>query len=387
MQDALYILASGRARAVQQGDDGEEVPLHVLEPGDAFGERGLLAEGPRTATVRASSEVDSAATRPVDLPGPRPQLPGHPRVVRAPRPSDGPRELPPALLRLRVAPSEALALMLRELRTIEVRKGEAVVREGQPPGSMYIVEDGKLRAYKKIGRRNTRRRVPPQGRLLRRGLDAEARATRGDGRSRHGRPAARARREDVHEAAEDRPGVPGADPSARRAVRLPDDGERPARLRGGDPPGGGERARVRDDEARVRGSSRSRTNSRRRSTRARSPSRRGASAASRSCTSSTRWTAAPRASRWSRATSDVPSTSATSARRSASAPTARACSASPRGPSRSAWPRARSKRRRAVWTTCRSPPSRTSTATTGSSSTTSTGAACASPIPRSASGA
>ena len=204
-------------------------------------------------------------------------------------------------------PSEALALMLRELRTDRRAQGRSVVREGQPPGSMYIVEDGKLRAYKKVGRRNTRRRVPPQGRLLRRGLDAEARATRGDGRSRHGRPAARARREDVHEAAEDRPGVPGADrqrvaqydyrttanvpldfaeeilpaaASARESVTTKRASEE--RTGRGRTPGGDRRGPVRQAVA-------------------------GASAASRSCTSSTRWTAAPRASRWSRATSDVPS--------------------------------------------------------------------------------
>jgi ABC-type bacteriocin/lantibiotic exporter with double-glycine peptidase domain/CRP-like cAMP-binding protein len=152
---ALYILASGRARAVQQGDDGEEVPLHVLEPGDAFGERGLLAEAPRTATVRASSEVTAlrldrsifqALVR--SYPGIRESFELHVRRMDLEN-----------FLRHYSAfaslPSEALALMLRELRTIEVRKGEAVVREGQPPGSMYIVEDGKLRAYKKIGRRNT----------------------------------------------------------------------------------------------------------------------------------------------------------------------------------------------------------------------------------------
>jgi ATP-binding cassette subfamily B protein len=150
---ALYVLASGRARAVQQGDDGEEVPLHVLQPGDTFGERGLLAESPRTATVRASSEVEAlrldrsifqALVR--SYPEVRESFELHIRRMDL----ENFFRLYSAFASL---PSDALALMLRELRTVHVHKGEAVVRQGQPPGSMFIVEDGKLRAYKKIGRR------------------------------------------------------------------------------------------------------------------------------------------------------------------------------------------------------------------------------------------
>ncbi len=152
--DALFVLASGRARAVQQGDGDEEVPLHVLQPGDTFGERGLLAEGPRTATVRASSEVEAlrldrsifqALVR--SYPEVRESFELHVRRMDL----ENFFRLYSAFASL---PSDALALMLRELRTVDIRKGEAVVREGQPPGSMFIVEEGKLRAYKKVGRRN-----------------------------------------------------------------------------------------------------------------------------------------------------------------------------------------------------------------------------------------
>jgi len=56
--DALYVLTSGRARVVKRGDDGEEVPLNVLRAGDVFGEMALLERTTRTATVRASSDVE-----------------------------------------------------------------------------------------------------------------------------------------------------------------------------------------------------------------------------------------------------------------------------------------------------------------------------------------
>lgn len=57
--DAFYVLVSGSAPAVKNGEGGEEVPLNVLKPGDGFGEVALLEGGTRTATVRASSEVEA----------------------------------------------------------------------------------------------------------------------------------------------------------------------------------------------------------------------------------------------------------------------------------------------------------------------------------------
>ena len=57
--DAFYVLVSGTARAVKAGAHGEEVPLNVLKPGDAFGEVALFEETVRTATIRASSEVEA----------------------------------------------------------------------------------------------------------------------------------------------------------------------------------------------------------------------------------------------------------------------------------------------------------------------------------------
>src|SRR3989441_11400900 len=56
--DALYVLTSGRARVVKRGDNGDEVPLNVLRAGDVFGEMALLERTTRTATVRASSDVE-----------------------------------------------------------------------------------------------------------------------------------------------------------------------------------------------------------------------------------------------------------------------------------------------------------------------------------------
>src|SRR5262245_41624047 len=55
--DAFYVISSGTARALKSGDDGEEVALGTLGPGDAFGELALVEDTTRAATVRASSEL------------------------------------------------------------------------------------------------------------------------------------------------------------------------------------------------------------------------------------------------------------------------------------------------------------------------------------------
>src|SRR3954469_940456 len=56
--DALYVLVSGRARVVKTADDGQEISLNTLRQGDSFGEIGLIENTVRSATVRASSDVE-----------------------------------------------------------------------------------------------------------------------------------------------------------------------------------------------------------------------------------------------------------------------------------------------------------------------------------------
>ena len=56
--DAYFVIADGRARVLTVGTDGNEVPLDVLSPGDAFGEIALVEQSPRLATVRASTPLE-----------------------------------------------------------------------------------------------------------------------------------------------------------------------------------------------------------------------------------------------------------------------------------------------------------------------------------------
>src|SRR5437899_7259311 len=56
--DSFYIMTNGRARALKVKDDGEEIPLGVLKPGDSFGEAALADGGIRSANDRCSTAVD-----------------------------------------------------------------------------------------------------------------------------------------------------------------------------------------------------------------------------------------------------------------------------------------------------------------------------------------
>jgi CRP-like cAMP-binding protein len=120
----------------------------VLQRGDAFGEAGLLGEEKRTATVRARSQVEvlrlhasvfSALARSY------PQL----RTVFE---TMGRTRTLSDFFRINVGfaslPADALGKLIAGLEPAYAAAGETVMREGDPPGAMYVVEAGRLRAFR-----------------------------------------------------------------------------------------------------------------------------------------------------------------------------------------------------------------------------------------------
>ena len=153
--DALYVMESGTARVVKKGDRGEEVPLNVLRAGDTFGERALLlADARRTATVRASSPVHVLRLDRVVFDA---LLRSEPRVAHYVDLHVRRHELRD-FLRTYTAfadlPPEGARLLLDGLEPRTVTAADVVIRQGDPPGEMYIVRRGRLRAY--IDRDGTR---------------------------------------------------------------------------------------------------------------------------------------------------------------------------------------------------------------------------------------
>ncbi|HET6899183.1 MAG TPA: peptidase domain-containing ABC transporter [Vicinamibacteria bacterium] len=152
--DALYLLVSGRARVLKRGEAGEEIPLNFLQAGDTFGEMALIEGGRRTATVRASGEV--LALR-LDRSVFEALLRVHPEIRAYFELQVKHRKLQnlfrrfPAFARL---PADAVTgIVMAQLQVVNVEPGEQVVRQGDPPGPLYLVEDGHLRVFRHEGGR------------------------------------------------------------------------------------------------------------------------------------------------------------------------------------------------------------------------------------------
>lgn len=146
--DALFVIMSGTARVVKTGDHGEEVPLNVLEAGEVFGERALVESSRRrTATVRAASQVETLR---LDRAVFDALVRSEPEVGRYVDLHIRRHELRD-FLRMHTAfaglPHEGMRLLLGGLVAASAKPGELVIRQGEPAGAMYVVRDGRLRAY------------------------------------------------------------------------------------------------------------------------------------------------------------------------------------------------------------------------------------------------
>lgn len=155
--DALYVLLSGRARVLKRSDTGDEISLGNLRPGDIFGEDDIFQPGVRPATVRASSGVEALRLDQAvvaTLMQRRPELREYFELQQRHRHLQGFfrqfnvfRNLPPV----------AQAELLKALEPIDVQANHVIIREGDPPGPMYIIEDGRCRVH--VGVDNRRRNV------------------------------------------------------------------------------------------------------------------------------------------------------------------------------------------------------------------------------------
>ena len=67
--DALYVVANGQVKVVLIGEDGREVILSVMGPGEFFGEMSLLDDEPRSAHVIAMEDSSLAVLRREDFEG------------------------------------------------------------------------------------------------------------------------------------------------------------------------------------------------------------------------------------------------------------------------------------------------------------------------------
>ncbi len=153
--DAFYLLVSGQARVVKQGDNAEEISLNMLRPGDSFGEMGLLEEASRNATVRATSDVsvlklDRAVFQ--ALIHTEPEIRHYFELQIKHRHLHNFFRVYSPFARL---PADQLKTLLVELKPVSFDHGARVIRQGDKPGPMYVVEEGRLRTFtEENGRRH-----------------------------------------------------------------------------------------------------------------------------------------------------------------------------------------------------------------------------------------
>jgi ATP-binding cassette subfamily B protein len=155
--DALYVLVSGRARVIKRSDSGDEISLGNLRPGDIFGEDDIFQPGVRPSTVRASSAVEALRLDQAvvaTLLQQRPELQQYFALQQRHRHLQGFFHQFNVFHNL---PPQAQAELLASLQPIDVPANHVIIREGDPPGPMYIIEEGRCRVH--VGFENRRRNV------------------------------------------------------------------------------------------------------------------------------------------------------------------------------------------------------------------------------------
>jgi len=151
--DAFYILTSGRARVFKLSNEGEEIALNVLKPGDEFGEMALLEGVSRAASVRCSSDVSALRLDRSDFLDLVQEMPALREYLELRSRHRTLHNFLAQFTELGKAPLPALRALLERLQPLVVARGETLIREGEPPGPMYIMQEGRIRVFKTVGSR------------------------------------------------------------------------------------------------------------------------------------------------------------------------------------------------------------------------------------------
>ena len=145
--DAFYVVVSGRARVVKRRDDGTEVSVNTLAPGDSFGEFALLERSRRTATVRASGPVEVLRLERAvfdALVKAHPEIRGHlEQQIERHRLRDFVNVYTPFGRLSR----ETVAAIVERLEALTLAAETAAIEEGGEPGPLFVVREGRLRVH------------------------------------------------------------------------------------------------------------------------------------------------------------------------------------------------------------------------------------------------
>ncbi|HEX8490231.1 MAG TPA: cytochrome P450, partial [Chthoniobacterales bacterium] len=141
--DSFYVIASGAADVSKRIDESE-VPVARLEPGQYFGEIGLMQNVPRTATVRAASGSPVTLmmlTRDAFLELVCTADLESGEIGRLMRKRISTNQLIEAVHRLR---AEELVQFLPEFQLQRIAPGTTIIREGEAADAFYILDAGEV---------------------------------------------------------------------------------------------------------------------------------------------------------------------------------------------------------------------------------------------------
>lgn len=149
--DAFYVVTSGRLRVVKRDDEGEEVVVNSVGAGDAFGEVALLERSTRTATVRASGEVELLR---LDRSVFDALVKAHAELRR-----HFERQIELHHLRDFITvytpfaglSRDVVTALVERLEAVTASAGETVIEAGAEPGALYVVLSGRLRVHEREG--------------------------------------------------------------------------------------------------------------------------------------------------------------------------------------------------------------------------------------------
>lgn len=140
--DSAYLIVSGEAGVVTRDLIGEEVTLRVFKAGELFGEVALVEDAPRTATVRALTDLDVYV---LDRRAFRALEDSNPRFSQTVRAHVDllaiDRFLKKASPFARV-PADVIHRVAGQLVPIRVKPGQAVVTEGEEGDKFYVIRSG-----------------------------------------------------------------------------------------------------------------------------------------------------------------------------------------------------------------------------------------------------
>ena len=148
--DAYYILTSGHARVFKTSDTGDEISLGVMREGDEFGEMALVLDEPRSATVRCSSDVTVLRLDRQDFQRLLGEIPELSDAIALRVRHRALQSFLREFSELRRLPFPVQRALVEHLTPISARAGELIIREGDAPGPMFVIEDGRARVFRAV---------------------------------------------------------------------------------------------------------------------------------------------------------------------------------------------------------------------------------------------